>query len=181
MKHQPQPKLPQSWRYLLAFCIQKQRYEAELNRRRALPLFQRIKETFKGGFLKDPCKGIPAEGLAHRYVQAFNEQDAVKLTRLDNGETGRTVSSRVLFHTADLLPFLRFIYYDGNTYFESAMLFKPDGSAKEMGIQYPESECGVTGFPDPVPDDIKAALKKFQKNIELIKEVIESANHLCLG
>ena len=78
MKHQNRPQLPESWDALLALCIQKQRYEAEQNRRGALPLFQRIKVTFQDGFLKDPFKEMSAEALALRYVDAFNKQRGVK-------------------------------------------------------------------------------------------------------
>lgn len=163
-----------TWQALLRLAVRKQAYAIENNRRKALPPFQRLLATLKGGFLKDPMKGFTAESLANAYVYAFRKERGGGIVYLDGDASNRTISTFLRFNSGTALPVYSLTYYDGATAFQTRRSFRRDGGWDEWGCGYPLSEMGVTGMPDPIPEDIRKNVESYEQNMKLISEVISS-------
>lgn len=78
------PQLPNTWQAALALCIRKKAFEKQEETIASLPFFRRIFTCLSGNLIKDPLKGISADGVALRYVQLYNDDDAT-ITCLSTG------------------------------------------------------------------------------------------------
>lgn len=163
-----------TWQALLRLAVVKQAYAVENNRRKALPPFQRLLATLKGGILKDPVKGFSVEALANAYVNAFRKERGGGLVYLDGDASNRTISAILRFNSGTALPVYSLTYYDGTTAFQTRRAFRRDGGWDEWGCGYPISEMGVTGMPNPIPEDIRKHVSIYEHNMELIAEVLRT-------
>lgn len=117
---------------------QKKQYEKATEAYQDLP---GIRKLFTAA-PQDPNPEMSSENLAQKYVQQFNAANDIGQRKdFPNGESLQIKMS----YNADLQPVLQMTYYDGSTAFQENKSFAPDGSKRDLPIEYPISEFGVTG------------------------------------
>lgn len=150
-----------NWIETYLLCQKKLHYEKTKDAFKKANLIGKLRMFLTGKTCHDPSPGLSSTAIAKDYVRSFNiEHGLGQLTELGNG---RTVDIRMRYIGGHFTPVLLFTYYDGACAFQSRLQFQRDGSYSEMGCGYPLSEFGLTGFPNPVPDDIVRFKEKFEE------------------
>ena len=124
-------------------------------------LFQKIVGFIKRERPNDPNPEKTAEELANAYVESFNSEHNMG-TRSDYANDG-SMHTKMYYQSGNMRPVLKATRDDGNGYYQERKAFDEKGNEEEWGIEYPYSELGATGRPNPEnqSNDVRSAYRKF--------------------
>ena len=136
-------------------------------------LFKKILAMVQGKKPIDPNTYYTLEDLLNKYVISFNSEH--NIGNLIRGNDGSSFHSRMKYNGDNGYPVLSSTYYDGNVAFQTRREFNKNGNEKELGIEYPYSEFGLTmdKIPDNAKDYAKRQYDNFNRNKEEIRNVIK--------
>lgn len=161
-----------SWQQLLAICLAKHDYD--------IALYHWKEKQLKRIFFRkptDPCPALPAEGLAIRYVAAFNKCKGCG-RRVSLGGAS-TLFLGIRYDSDTFRPVISATYYDENDgcAYDERYLIERTGEVVQLNIPYPISEMGIKGLPDkPGMPELKAVKEKLPILVEEVRQVVMNWN-----
>ena len=103
----------------------------------SLPWYRRLMKRKPA----DPYPDKSKEVLAHEASTLSARGRFVDGRKID----GTYARLDIAYQSESMLPLIMTTYFDGSAFWKTRSAFKKDGSTVEWGIDYPFSECGVTG------------------------------------
>ena len=151
-------------------------YNRNLRKWSELPFLKRL-------FTRKPRAPFKGDAIATNEAaaaKAFHEEASRAL--LNNYEEttpyGEIFATSVYYNAEpghdNLMPVLIGRYFDGSCWFVERTLIRHDGSVKQWGVDYPYSECGVTGLPqeDALPEKFRQPLRDFRRALDELRDMV---------
>ena len=149
---------PATWQEALTLCLKKRRYVEQRDAFARKNAAGRLIAALTGRFPTDPCPMKRASELANLYIKLFNKELGCGKRHELRG--GCTAFVGLDCTNKSYKPVLNITYYDGACYYQTNMQLLPDGSFRNLEMNWPACECGVNYLPATIPPDLAPYVSK---------------------